>query len=74
MVRKKKSKDWLDEQADEINAAFADIELPPGRKGTWPKVKVGSHLIVKTYEDGRTELIWDDEQLLKEIREAIAKL
>ena len=41
-------------------------------KAKWPKVTVGSHLTVTEYEDGRTELVWDDEQLLKEIREATA--
>ncbi len=29
----------------------------------WPKINQGSHLTVKTFEDGRTELVWDDEQL-----------
>ena len=38
----------------------------------WPKVTVGTHLTVTTYENGKTELKWDDEQLRKEIREAIA--
>ena len=38
----------------------------------WPKISQGTHLTVRTYEDGRTELIWDDEQLLKEVKEAIA--
>ena len=37
---------------------------------SWPKVTQGTHLTVTTYEDGRTELVWDDEQLLKEVREA----
>jgi alpha-amylase/alpha-mannosidase (GH57 family) len=41
--------------------------------GGWPKINQGSHLTVKTFEDGRTELIWDDEQLLKEVRAAILK-
>jgi hypothetical protein len=40
--------------------------------GGWPKIQQGTHLTVKTFEDGRTELQWDDEQLLKEVREAIA--
>lgn len=40
--------------------------------GGWPKMNQGTHLTVKTFEGGRTELIWDDEQLLKEVREAIA--
>lgn len=34
----------------------------------WPKVTVGSHLTVTTYEDGKTELAWDDAALLKEIQ------
>jgi hypothetical protein len=40
--------------------------------GGWPKISQGTHLTVKTFEDGTTELIWDDEQLLKEVREALA--
>jgi hypothetical protein len=40
----------------------------------WPKISQGTHLTVKTFEDGHTELVWDDEQLLKEVREAIASL
>ena len=32
----------------------------------------GTHLTVATYKDGSTILTWDDEQLLKEVREAIA--
>jgi hypothetical protein len=39
--------------------------------GGWPKISQGTHLTVKTFEDGSTELIWDDEQLLKEVKEAI---
>lgn len=38
----------------------------------WPKISQGTHLTVKTFEDGRTELVWDDDQLLKEVQEAIA--
>lgn len=33
----------------------------------------GSHLTVTTYPDGRTELEWDDEALLRDVREAISK-
>ena len=39
-----------------------------------PKVVKGSHLTVTTYPDGRTELEWDDEALLKEVREACASV
>ena len=37
----------------------------------WPKINQGSHLTVKTFEDGRTELIWDDEALLRDVQMAI---
>lgn len=37
----------------------------------WPKINQGSHLTVKTFEDGRTELIWDDEALMRDVQEAI---
>lgn len=40
--------------------------------GGWPKVNQGSHLTVLTYEDGRTELKWDDEALMRDVLEAIA--
>ena len=31
----------------------------------------GSHLTVTTFSDGRTKLDWDDEALLKDVRDAI---
>lgn len=34
----------------------------------------GSHLTVTTHPDGRTELEWDDEALLREVQEAIASV
>lgn len=37
----------------------------------WPKVNIGSHLTVIEYEDGKTELIWDDEALARDVREAL---
>ena len=42
--------------------------------GGWPKVNQGSHLTVLTYEDGRTELQWDDEALMRDVREALASV
>jgi hypothetical protein len=33
----------------------------------------GSHLTVTTYPDGRTELEWDDEALLNDVRAATSK-
>jgi len=40
---------------------------------TQPKVVKGNHLTVTTYPDGRTELVWDDDALLAEVRAAILK-
>jgi len=37
----------------------------------WPKVTVGSHLTVTTYENGKTELEWDDEALAQDVRAAL---
>jgi len=37
-----------------------------------PSVVKGTHLTVTTDSEGRTTLEWDDDQLLKEVREAIA--
>ena len=36
-----------------------------------PTVVVGSHLTVITHPDGKTELIWDDEALLRDVSLAI---
>jgi hypothetical protein len=47
-------------------------KTPNVDSGGWPKIQQGTHLTVKTFEDGSTELIWDDEQLLKEVQAAIA--
>jgi hypothetical protein len=38
-----------------------------------PTVVVGSHLTVITHPGGHTELIWDDEALLRDVRDAILK-
>ena len=38
---------------------------------TEPKVVKGSHLTVTTYPDGRTELEWDDEALMRDVVNAI---
>ena len=37
-----------------------------------PTVVKGNHLTVTTFPDGSTKLEWDDDALLKEVREAIA--
>ena len=36
-----------------------------------PKVVKGSHLTVTTHPDGRTELEWDDEALMRDVQDAI---
>jgi YD repeat-containing protein len=38
---------------------------------TGPKVVKGNHLTVTTHPDGRTELVWDDDALLAEVRTAL---
>jgi hypothetical protein len=48
-------------------------ETPNVSSGGWPKMQQGTHLTVKTFEDGSTELVWDDEALLSEVRNAILK-
>ena len=39
-----------------------------------PTVLKGSHLTVTTFPDGRTELEWDWDALVKEVREACASV
>jgi len=34
----------------------------------------GSHLTVTTFSDGTTKLDWDDEALMRDVREAIASV
>ena len=58
MATKKKSK--IIESADIAEMVNMD-------SGGWPMMNQGSHLTVKTFEDGRTELIWDDEALRREV-------
>jgi hypothetical protein len=40
----------------------------------YPYVTIGTHLTVTEYEDGRTDLTWDDEALLREVRTALASV
>ena len=46
--------------------------LHKGENFSWPKIVQGSHLTVKTFEDGKTELIWDWDTLVNEVRAACA--
>lgn len=43
-------------------------------KTKYPIVEKGSHLTVTTYEDGRKELVWDHDALLRDVQEAIASV
>lgn len=81
-TKKKTSKktDWLDDQVDELNNAFADKvfeDKKPARKAkkssTDPIIVKGSHLTVTTWADGRTELKWDDDALLRDVQAATLK-
>ncbi len=40
-------------------------------EGNWPKITKGSHLTVTEYENGKTELEWDDEALTRDVKNAI---
>lgn len=42
--------------------------------GGWPNVVQGTHLTVKTFEDGHTELVWDWDALVEEVRLACASI
>jgi hypothetical protein len=49
-------------------------ELSPNvESGGWPKIQQGSHLTVKTFEDGKTELVWDDAALLEDVQKALTE-
>lgn len=56
-------------------AAADKLEMPGtigGAKLVFPKITKGSHLTVTEYEDGKTVLEWDHEQLQKDVEQAIA--
>jgi hypothetical protein len=38
---------------------------------SWPKITEGSHLKVLEHENGRRELIWNDEALMRDVSDAI---
>ena len=41
---------------------------------SWPKITQGSHLTVTEHEDGSVDMVWDDEALARDVRNAIASL
>jgi hypothetical protein len=72
MATRKKKTDII------MSAEISESMEMPGTIGsaklTFPDestVVVGSHLTVTTFSDGRTELKWNDDALLKEVKEAI---
>ena len=70
-TRKKKTEGMILDMPGTLGTAkIVRVEPANQPSGGWPKINQGTHLTVKTYEDGRTELIWDDEQLLREVRMA----
>lgn len=80
MARKKKTEDQI---IDEVSKLVAEETLQatdtPKKKSKKKdiiegevKVVKGSHLTVTTYPDGRTELEWDDDALMRDVQEAIA--
>jgi hypothetical protein len=71
-VEKKPAAKKVAKKAEPKKTVAAKKTVSKKIKTNWPKVTVGTHLTVTEHEDGRTELVWDDEQLLKEVREAIA--
>ena len=62
MATRKKKTDIIE------SADIAEMVNVPS--GGWPKMNQGTHLTVKTFEDGSTELLWDHDQLMKEVIEA----
>ena len=80
-TRKKKTEDKIIKEVSKLVAEetlqATDAPKKKSKKsanvdsGGWPKINQGSHLTVKTFEDGRTELVWDDEALARDVREAI---
>lgn len=62
MATKKKSK--VIESAD-----IAEMVNMPS--GGWPRVVQGSHLTVTYFEDGKSQLKWNDEALTRDVTDAI---
>lgn len=47
------------------------MKVNKDKTSPWPKIVKGSHLTVKTHENGKTELEWDDEALTRDVKNAI---
>lgn len=53
---------------------MATRKLKTAPTGNWPRINQGTHLTVTTHEDGKTELTWDWDALVSEVREACATI
>lgn len=77
MARKKKTEDQIIKEVSKLIAeeTLQATDSPKNKKSkeVWPKVVVGSHLTVTTYEDGKTKLEWDDEALARDVRNALTE-
>lgn len=73
MATRKPKKVLTDDDIFLATDAKSSRKLKNVESGGWPKMNQGTHLTVKTFEDGSTELIWDHDQLLKEVIEATSK-
>jgi hypothetical protein len=77
MARKKKTEEQVIAEVSKLIAEetlqATDMPKKKTKKSNevWPKVVVGSHLTVTTYEDGSTKLEWDDEALTKDVQNAL---
>ena len=68
----KKKKDPKDEFFDLIGYTEGSVKsISNLSSNNWPKVVKGSHLTVTTYENGKTELVWDDEALTRDVQKAL---
>ena len=80
MATKKKKSDSITLEMPGTTGS-AKIVLPKEKKtksknvpsGGWPRISQGTHLTVKTFENGKTELIWDWDALVSEVRAACLK-
>lgn len=79
--KKKSTEDKIKEVSKLIAEETLQATEPPKKKKstkvkateTWPKVVIGSHLTVTTHENGKTELVWDDEALARDVQNALTE-
>ena len=74
VTRKKKTSEYQEGLDIPVMTDAKSVMRTKKVKVAGPSVVKGTHLTVITNEDGSTTLEWDDDQLLKEVREAIASV